>query len=176
VNGLIWFWPGVTVAIVMGWLLAPAVARALRTRGWIAWLLVLGVGLVVAATLTPIHAPGGIDLGAARPCDLSRRWFASEADLVAMSGVSLHVGAFLPLGVALGLLPRRRRSIVVMAVAVSLAPAIEGLQFVIPQLARACQSGDAIDGLTGLAIGLAAGTVARLAVWAVAGGRRIATR
>ena len=160
-NGLIWFWPAVAVSIVASRLLASRAARALNANWWVAWLLVISLGVIVSATLTPIHAPGGIDIAAERPCDLSRRWFASPTEIIALTDVTLNLAVFIPFGFAVGLLPISGRTFAVVVAATALPPAIEGLQFLVPVLARGCQSGDVVDSLTGLAVGMAAAIVAR---------------
>ena len=157
-TGVIWFWPGVVLALVLGTLLAAPVARALATRRAIAWLPLVSTGVIVAATLTPIHGPTGIDVSQVRACDLDRAAFASWAELTDVSDVSLNVVLFVPLGLAVGLLPWTRRSALIGLLAVGL-PAIEGIQYLAPSLARGCQSGDVIDNLSGLVVGLAVGTL-----------------
>jgi hypothetical protein len=169
VSGITWFWPGVAVVLVMSWVLAPAVARLLRMDRRLAWLLVLTIGLVLAAEATPLRAPFGIDVTAQRPCDLGRRWFATLPEITAMGDVTLDIALYIPLGVAIALLPLSRRSAVAIAGVLALPPLIEAFQLVVPTLARGCQSGDAIDGLTGLGIGLGVGLAARLLWWAVLG-------
>ena len=76
-TGVVWFWPGVVVSVVAATLLAAPVARLLRTRRPIAWLLVVSLGVIVAATLTPVHGPTGVDVSEVRVCDLERRVPAS---------------------------------------------------------------------------------------------------
>ncbi len=87
-NGVIWFWPGVIVAIPVAALLTGPVARALRTTPWLAGLLLISTGVIVAATLTPIHSRLAIDPSIARACDLSRRWFASPSDLTGINDIA----------------------------------------------------------------------------------------
>jgi hypothetical protein len=170
-NGLIWFWPGVIVALAASVLLASPIARALGTMRGVAWFLVLSFGVIVAATLTPIHAPNGIDTSIFRPCDLSRHGLASFADIEAITDVSLNIAVFIPLGIAVAMLPRTARTVAIAGSTVLLPVAIEGLQYLVPVLARGCESGDVIDNLTGLVIGLAVGVIAR-SVGARARGRR----
>lgn len=158
-NGLTWFWPGVIVSVVVSLFLAAPTARVLRSRGSVVWLLMFSLGVILAATLTPIHAPNGIDTSSMRPCDLSRHWFASQAEIGAITDVSLNIALFIPFGFAIALLPVSRRKFAIVAVAGGLPFAIEGLQYLVPMLARGCQSSDIIDNLTGLVAGLAAGTI-----------------
>jgi VanZ family protein len=160
-TGLTWFWPALVVSGIVALLLAQPVARALRCRPWLAWMLITSLGLIAAATLTPIHGPTGLDTSQLRPCDLDRRWFASLAEITTITDVSLNIAMFVPLGLAIAWLPRSRRAIPVLVLAVVLPFVIEGLQYALPTLARGCQSGDVIDNLTGLAVGLVIGVVIR---------------
>jgi hypothetical protein len=171
VSGITWFWPGVAVALVVSWVLAPSVARLLRIDRRLAWLLLFTVGLVLAAEATPLRGPVGLDLSVQRPCDLGRRWFATLSEMTAMRDVTFDIALFVPAGVVIAFLPRSRRSVIAVAGVLALPGLIELLQLVVPTLARGCQSGDAIDGLTGLAIGLGLGAAARVAWRAVRGDR-----
>jgi len=165
-----WFVPGVIIALVVGTVAARPVARALSARPAVAWLLVTSFGIVLAATLTPTDnalASGDTSSGA---CDLSRIGLAPWGELTVVSATSLNVLLFVPLGVAIGLLPRSRARTIIAAAAVLLPFAIEAIQLLVPALDRICQSADVVDNLAGLAIGLLGG----LAVGRIAGaiGRR----
>jgi hypothetical protein len=59
--------------------------------------------------------------------------------------------------VAIGLWPRSRIKVALIVGAVALPIVIETIQLVATALDRACQSADASDNLTGLAIGLVLG-------------------
>lgn len=164
-TGLTWFWPSVAVAVLVSWMVAPAVARILRTERWLAWLLVFSVGFILAATATPIRAPVGIDIEIQRACDLTRRSFATLPEVTAWSDVVVNIGVYIPVGVAVALLPISVRSGVAVLGVIALPAAVEGLQFLAPLLARGCQSADVVDGLTGLMIGLGVGLIVRIARW-----------
>jgi VanZ family protein len=161
-----WFVPGVVLAVVIGAVAARPLARALSTRPAVAWLLVTSFGIVLAATLTPTDtalADGALSGGT---CDLARIGLAPLDELLAVSDTSLNVLLFIPLGVAIGLLPSSRRRTIVLAAALVLPFAIEATQLLAPALDRICQGADVVDNLTGLAIGIAGG-------WSV---RRVAAR
>ena len=158
-NGVIWFWPGVILVFPLTLLVARFVARVLRTRPWLGWLLAYSVAVILVATLSPIHRPPGAGLEEIRACDLSRVWFASPSDLTRLNDISLNVALFVPLGVAIAWLPASPRRVAVVAAAVTAPLAIEALQYALPILSRGCQSGDVIDNLTGLAVGLAVGKI-----------------
>jgi len=57
----------------------------------------------------------------------------------------------------IGVLPRSPCRVPILVAAIILPFVIEGFQLVASPLGRACQSGDVIDNLTGLVLGLGAG-------------------
>ena len=152
------FLPAITLALVVSILVSGPVSRALGTSRPVASLLGFGVGLIVASTLTPraLFGPGG----SVHPtCDFSRLGLPSWQELLSIYDAGGNILMFIPLGVAIGLLPgsRARRALAVGAV---LSPfVIEATQLLVPPLERACQSGDVVDNLIGLALGFAAGLV-----------------
>ena len=159
------FGPGVLVALAVSLLVAPELARFLRVRLSLAWVLAFTFGVVLAATITPSReAIFGGATGSGR-CDLSRIALIPLRDLRWPDESLLNVLLFVPLGVALGLCPPTRARRVAMLTAYLLPFAIEVTQLVVTQLGRACQSADVIDNLTGLTIGLLIGSLARR-VWA----------
>lgn len=165
VDVLPWFVPGAAISLVAGLLTAPAIARGLRSGRGPAWLLVFGLGIIVAATLTPL---GGFEEPASilRTCDFSRIGFAPLREYLREPDTSLNVALFVPLGVALGLLPGSRRKWIVVGAAILLPVVIESLQLLAPVLSRGCQSADVFDNLTGLVLGMVGATGAR---WLYAG-------
>jgi glycopeptide antibiotics resistance protein len=154
-----WFLPGVMLAIVVGAIAARPLARALSTRPAVAWLLITSLGIALAATLTPQTLAGATT--SSGTCDLARIGLAPWDELLAVSDSSLNVLLFVPLGLAIGLLPRSRRRTMVAGAALLLPVAIEATQVLVPALHRICQSADVVDNLLGLAIGLGAGIVVR---------------
>jgi len=114
----------------------------------------------VAATLTPRWQ--ALEFGAlgSSSCDLSRVGPAPPDELVRPTEANGNILMFIPLGVAIGLVPRSRRKAAIVAIAIGLPFAIETTQLLLPALDRACESADVVDNLTGLAIGLAGGLVA----------------
>jgi VanZ family protein len=161
VNVVPWFLPGVALGALVGALAAPAVARGLRSGRGVAWLLVFGLGMIVAATLTPLDDPLAEPSSLLRTCDLGRIGLAPLDELVTINDTSLNVALFIPLGIALGLLPGSGRKWAVVAAAILLPFAIETLQLLAPFLSRGCQSADVVDNLTGLVVGMVAATGAR---------------
>jgi glycopeptide antibiotics resistance protein len=156
-----WFLPGVIVAIVLGYVARRRVARWFGASNAIAWGLVVALGLVLSATLTPHQdTPTSVATATAYGCDMSRLSLAPLDEVLAYNDVSLNIALFVPLGAIIGLLPRSRRKGVVIAAAVALPFVIETTQLLVAPLDRACQSADVIDNLTGIVLGLASGSLA----------------
>ena len=118
-----------------------------------------GTGLIVAATLTPFVGTSS-EAPISGLCDLSRLGFAPLSRLVRVGDESLNVLLFIPLGLAIGLLPASsaRRALVLGGLALPFL--VELTQALVPPLGRGCESADVIDNLSGLLIGLAIGLVA----------------
>jgi glycopeptide antibiotics resistance protein len=157
-NGVPLFWPGVALVIPLTLLCARPIARALHTSPWRGWLLGFTVAVILVATLTPIHRRLGLDPSLLGTCDLSRTRLASLADIGRVSDISLNIALFIPLGLAIALLPSSTLRLWIAVAAVCAPFVIETMQMLLPALARGCQSGDVIDNLTGLVIGLTAGS------------------
>ena len=154
------FLPGVGVSIVAAFLLAGTVGRRLDAGLLLSWALIVGLGLILSATLTPTSE--AMDLGTAgvASCDFSRVGFARIREILMFGDTGLNVLLFVPLGAAIALLPRSRGKAAIVVGAIALPFAIETAQLLLPWLHRGCQSADVVDNLTGLAIGLAGGVVA----------------
>jgi len=156
------FLPGLVVTAGVTLAAAGRVARRLGARPRVAVMLLLALGVIVSATLTPsrgaVHGaiagqlPGGPGM-----CDLHRIRPVAPAEFDA--DVGLNILLFVPLGFALPFLARTRWTLAIVAGAVVLPVGIETIQLLVPQLDRTCQSADVIDNLTGLVLGVAAGTV-----------------
>jgi glycopeptide antibiotics resistance protein len=156
-----WFLPGVVVSIVVGAALSRALARRLDIGRPLAWVIIVAVGIILAATLTPLR--GSINFDATSTgCDLSRIGPAPLRVLLRFDDESLNVALFIPLGIAIGVVPRLGPRIGLIAAAAALPFAIEYIQLVAPALDRGCQSGDVVDNLSGLVIGLVIGAGLRV--------------
>jgi uncharacterized membrane protein (Fun14 family) len=156
-----WFWPGIGISIVLGIVLSARVGPALRVSRAVATVLLLAVGLIASATLTPSREAlrfGAIGRGT---CDLGRIGFAPISDLLEFGDPLFNVLLFVPLGIAIGFLPSSTPKAVLVASALAFPFAIETIQLLATGLDRACQSADVSDNLTGLVIGLAVGIAAR---------------
>jgi hypothetical protein len=163
VSDVQWFVPSLLLATVVSLGLSGRVARALGTRPIVAWALLVGLGLIISATLTPLHRAVGTPSQAVRTCDLSRFGLAPMDQLLVISDTSLNIALFIPMGVAVGLLPASRRKATLILASVALPFGIEGTQLFAPFLNRGCQSADVTDNLTGLVLGLALGLGLRAA-------------
>ena len=154
-----WFLPGLAITTVIALAVAGRVARRLRTESWIAFLLLMSVGAVLAATIPPDAGGfGDLPLAPGR-CDFGRIGLAPLSQYLHLGDTSLNVILFVPLGLAVGLLGRSPATAWLLVAALALPPAIEAIQSVAPMLERGCQSRDVVDNLLGLGIGLALGVL-----------------
>ena len=165
VNGLgdyAGFVPGLMISVILALVLCAGVARRLRVSRVVAALLIVSLGVVLSATVTPSREAimGMPHLSAG--CDLSRIGPAAWREYVHVDETSLNVLLFIPLGAFIGMLPRSSYRWPIVIGAIILPFVIEGFQLVATPLGRACQSGDVVDNLLGLALGLGAGLTA---VW-----------
>jgi hypothetical protein len=156
-----WVVPGLVASFVLAALTRRQAARVLGTTPANAMLLIVATGLVLAATVTPLGGGGGNPGIVPGTCDTTRLWLAPVASYVRLNDISLNVVLFVPLGVAIGLLPLRWTTAEVVALAIGLPFAIEIVQLAFPMLERSCQSADIIDNLFGTGIGIALGVAAR---------------
>ncbi len=153
------FLPGVALSLLLGTLFAPRVARIMRTRQGVAWLLLVSIGVIVAATLTPQIGAFAIGARSSGICDLGRLGLAPLSAYLQPNETSANVVLFVPLGVALGLLPRGSRTYLGIATALAFPLIIEVTQLFFPVLERGCQSADVVDNVLGLVLGLVLGAL-----------------
>lgn len=151
------FLPGVVASTILAGFVAGRIGRVLQVTRLHGFLLAAAAGAVVSATLLP--GPFG-SVGSGE-CDLTRLGIPSWSQLIRPGEILFNILLFVPLGAMIGLLPgsRSRRTVVLVAFVSPIA--IEAIQLVAVPLARACQSGDVIDNLTGLSVGAFAGVTAR---------------
>ena len=155
-----WFTPGLVVSVVLALVLRGGVARRLHVSHTFAALLILSLGVALAATVTPSR-----DALAGMPqvsvgCDLSRWGPALWREYLRVGETSLNVLLFIPLGTLIGMLPRSSYRVPILIAAIVLPFAVEIFQLVATPLGRACQSADVIDNLLGLVLGLGVGLLA----------------
>jgi hypothetical protein len=153
-----WFAPGFAIALVVSIAASDRLGHALGTRQIIAWAIVMGFGGVLAATLTPVSGPAVQD-GHSLSCDLSRIGLATPDQFFTVKDIRGNLLLLVPLGAALGLVRRSRGWLILLALAFALPFAVEGIQALVSPLNRACESGDMIDNLTGLVVGLGLGAL-----------------
>ena len=151
-----WLVPGAIAALLVGIALSDRAARWLGVTRPVAAVLLVTLLVILAATLAPPGRPHAFQVVAPGTCDFSRFGLPPLGQLLAPSDVTGNVLGFIPLGFAIGLVPRSRRKALVLAGAIALPFLIEALQLMVTPLGRVCQSGDVVDNLTGLAIGLLA--------------------
>jgi glycopeptide antibiotics resistance protein len=155
-----WFLPSVAFAVFVSIAANDVVGRALRVRRPVAWAMVLSLGVILAATMTPQWEALAFGAQSASFCDFSRIGLAPLSELLRFDDASGNVLLFIPLGVTIAIVPRSRRKAVVLIAAIALPFAIETAQLLLPALDRACESADVVDNLTGLVLGLGGGVVA----------------
>ena len=155
-----WFLPGAAISVVTGLAAGGWAGRAMGVRRAVAVALIVSLGIVLSATLTPQWE--ALAFGARGPasCDFSRIGLASLEELRTKGDALGNILMFIPLGVTISLLPRSRRKAAIVGFAIALPFAIETIQLLLPVLDRACESADVVDNLTGLVIGLGGGSVA----------------
>lgn len=149
------------LSVAAALLLGPRLARRLKTSWAVAGLFVGSAGTILAATLTPLAGQPEVAAGSVRSCDFARMAPPPLEALLQVDDVSLNVLLFVPLGIAVGLLPVARRTIPTAGLAVVLPFAIEATQQLAPVLGRGCESADVVDNLTGLLGGGVIGVVLR---------------
>jgi hypothetical protein len=154
-----WLLPGLIVSLVIGLVTARWVGRRLEVHPAVAVLLALGLGLVLAATLTPLR--DALEDGAIGPgfCETSRFVPIPPWRWLRLSDPTLNIAMFVPLGVAIGIVPPSRLKAGLIIGALCLPFAIELIQMAAPILARGCEAADVVDNLTGLVFGLLVGSL-----------------
>ena len=152
------FLPGLAVAAALAAIAGPWLGRLLRIGGIHAAVIILSLGAIIAATLTPLRGWPDFALPPI-PCDLRRVGLAPFSELLGLNDTSLNILLFAPLGAALALVPRAGWRL--LAGAAALPFLIETIQLVVPPLARGCESADVVDNLTGLVLGASLGWLVR---------------
>jgi glycopeptide antibiotics resistance protein len=153
VAGIPWFWPVTAATVGVATLFSRQVARSFGSTRLHALVLLVSVGGIVALTLTPAGDFGG------HACRIPSSWPITLDDFVPPTARGLNVVLFIPLGVALGLMPRSpiKGQAVFFAV---ISPLLIELTQSVVGLGRTCEATDVVDNLTGLAVGfLIAGMV-----------------
>jgi hypothetical protein len=164
--------PGLVVALAVSIVTSGVVSRSLGTSRLHGGAVVMGIGLVLAATVTPSREAllfGAVGSGT---CDMSRVGLPSWWELRHISDATLNILLFVPLGLAIGACPPSPARRVVLLLAFALPVAIELIQLLVLPLGRECQSSDVVDNVIGLAAGILAARAAHL----VASSRAVRSR
>jgi hypothetical protein len=150
----------IITTVVAALTVGPRVARWLGAADSVGALAVFGFGFVLTWTLLP-DADALEGIASDGVCDTSRLGLIPLRQLTALNDASLNVALFIPLGVAVGLLPRTRHAAAIVAAALSLTFVVEGIQLIVTALGRGCQTADLFDNLLGLTIGVVIGLLLR---------------
>lgn len=166
-----WFLPGMVVTIAVAAIMCTRVGRWIGAGPVRTWWLLASLGLVLVTTLTPQRDAlehGAIGSGV---CDLSRMWFAPLDFYRGANDSAENILLFVPLGIAIALLPGRLRRVAIPA-GLLLPFAIEALQRQATILNRSCQSADLVDNIAGVLIGIGIGAAMTLALTLMHASRR----
>jgi glycopeptide antibiotics resistance protein len=156
------FVPVTLLSIVFGYAVRDRVGRWLGTSDAVGWAFVVSIGLIFAATLTPLREGAIEGRPAQTGCDFSRVGFVSLREILRADDPDRNILLFLPLGAVIAFVPGLRRKAALLAAAFLAPIAIEVGQLLLTPLHRACQSADVFDNATGLFLGFAIGSVVLL--------------
>ena len=148
-----WFVPGVGVALVVAIVAGSVVGRAFGESRGVGFSIVLSLGVIAAATLTPSRDALLFGATGSGRCDLAAIGLPALHDFRTLNDISLNVALFLPLGLTIGATGPSRRSLVLLVAGMALPVAIEAIQLLATALDRSCQAVDVIDNETGLLVG-----------------------
>lgn len=155
------FIPGVVVSLALTLVLGRRLGAWLGTSAILASSLIIAAGIILAATVTPSQGALAHGFVSSGTCDLTRSGLATWNQLSWPGVIALNIVLFVPLGIAIGLLPAVRARPWIVLLAYVLPVTIEAIQLVALPLGRECQSGDVIDNVTGMTLGLLAGSAVR---------------
>ncbi|GDY28525.1 VanZ family protein [Gandjariella thermophila] len=157
-----WLWPGVAVTVPAVALLARPAGRVLGARAWHAGLLLLALAGIALVTLTP-SGTGSLVTGYAGSAPAFCILHADPPTLLPHADErTLNVALFVPAGLAVALLRRRRVRAWALVTLAALPVLIEACQFLgSTELGRSCQVRDVVQNLTGAAAGAGLGLLLR---------------
>jgi len=101
-----WIIPGLALSMAIALVACRRLANLLSVRRPIAWTIIVGFGLIVSATLTPLRGVLDLDSVVTGVCDFLRTGIAPVRELLRLNDTSLNVALFIPLGIAIGLVGR----------------------------------------------------------------------
>jgi hypothetical protein len=164
-GGMPMFWPGLLLSLVPAALWNRQVGRLLRAHWVVGFLLLLGFGGVVVATLLPEAFRWPQD--AVRHCTVEGGRPRSPYELLHVRHIELKLATYAPVGFAAALAGTRRRRAVALLGAAVLPFAVSALHYAVPVIGRHCDVQDVWDGVQGVVLGAALGLVAGPAARAV---------
>ncbi|MFF7989628.1 hypothetical protein ACFZDG_07530 [Kitasatospora xanthocidica] len=165
-GGMPMFWPGLLLSLAPAALLNRPVGRLLRAHWAVGFVLLLGLGGVVVATLLPEAFQLSED--AVRHCTVAGGRPRSPYELLHVRHIELKLATFAPVGFAAALAGTRRRAAVALLGAAVLPFAVSALHYALPVIGRDCDVQDVWDGVQGVVLGAAAGLLIGPLVRAVA--------
>ena len=156
------FLPGFALWSLASIAISGRTARALDTSRPVALLLLVSLGFGLSATLSPTGEAMAGEALSGGTCDLTQMGLPPLSMLTRPNDVVLNIILFVPLGIALGLLPAVRRTFIIIALAFAVPLLIETLQLLLVDLGRGCESADVINNMLGIAVGIGMAVVARV--------------
>ncbi|MFD7452055.1 hypothetical protein [Kitasatospora sp. NPDC059827] len=154
-GGMPMFWPGLLLSLVPAALLNRPVGRLLRAHWVVGFLLLLGLGGVLVATLLPEAFRLSAD--AVRHCTVQGARPRSPYELLHVRHIELKLATYAPVGFAAALAGTRRRAVVALLGAAVLPFAVSAVQYAVPSIGRACDVQNVWDGVQGVVLGAAVG-------------------
>ena len=112
----------------------------MRVSRLVALVMVLSIGIIASATLTPQWEALAFGTQGASTCDLSRVGLAPLDELLTINATSLNILLFIPLGASIALIPMSWRMVLVVVAAVALPSAIETTQLLFPSSTEAARA------------------------------------
>jgi hypothetical protein len=151
------FVPGIVASLALSVVLGRRVGSWLAGGPLTGAAVVLVLGAALSATITPSYDALRYGLVGDGSCDLTRLALPTANQLAWPGDIVLNILLFVPLGLVAGLVrsTAAERRLVVLAFALPFA--IEAVQLAVRPLGRECQSGDVVDNLTGLTLGIVLG-------------------
>ncbi|MBO1414736.1 hypothetical protein, partial [Streptomyces sp. FH025] len=126
-GGMPMFWPGLLLSLVPAALLNRPVGRLLRAHWVVGFVLLLGLGGVVVATLLPEAFE--LSEGAVRHCTVAGGRPRSPYELLHVRHIELKLATYAPVGFAAALAGTRRRRTVALVSAAALPFAVSAVQY-----------------------------------------------
>ncbi|WP_158845308.1 hypothetical protein [Streptomyces sp. NRRL WC-3742] len=158
-GGMPMFWPGLLLSLVPAALLNRPVGRALRAHWAVGFVLLLGLGGVLTATLLPEAFQ--LSGGGVRHCAVEGGRHRGLHEVLAAPHLGIKLAAFAAVGLAATLAGTRRRAATVLAGAAALPFAMAAVRYAVPVIGRPCDVQDVWDGLQGVALGALLGLATR---------------